>query len=199
MMGSNARTYTEPEFKLIKRKVGGYGTVIPLADNAPVTISLICCRNGFGCSESSVSSSAPLSSSLDDVFCESLSSPSDPDEPEDSSLSLLDDDDSSSLSEFVGAGDIGALFCVGDVLSALLPLSLLDGELSSLLEGSDAGDVLPCGGSCEGRSVEVCACTDFWLPSIVVSMTVKSSSTAVIAPNFMYCWMLINFFSKAAS
>ena len=48
-------------------------------------------------------------------------------------------------------------------------------------------------------NVEVlfCANTEFWLSSIVISMTVDSSSTAVSAPN-LTCWMLINFYSKSA-
>ena len=102
--------------ELIKRKIGGYGTAIPLADNAPLTLSLICPSNGFVCSKSSsVSSSSfevscweSLSSSLDVASSEPLLSSSsldvasseppslllsslssDPDEPEDSSLLLL--------------------------------------------------------------------------------------------------------------
>ena len=137
--------------KLIKRKIGGYGTAIPLVDNAPLTLSLICSSNGFVCSKSSsvpssssldvVSSDPLLSPSLDVVSCcESLyslllSSSADPDELEDSSLlsSLLLllsslDDESSSLSDVLGAGVIGTLSLPSspsfDIVSCCESLSL---------------------------------------------------------------------------
>jgi hypothetical protein len=106
-----------------KRKVGAYRSAIPEADNAPLTLFIICSSSGFVCSESS-------SSSLDDVSCcESLSSllssSSVPDELEVSSLLLL-----------------------------LLSLSSIEGDSSSLPEGSKAGVVV---------GVDVLSCTGIWL------------------------------------
>jgi hypothetical protein len=121
--------------------------------------------------------------------------------PDEESSSSVDEDVScTSLSEVARAGLIGALFDV-DVRSSLLLLLLLDtdGEDGSLSVLSRAGlvgvEVLPSGGSCQGRSVEVtfCASTEFWL---VVSTIVDNSRTTVSTPNLTCCWKLIISFLK---
>jgi len=60
-------------------------------------------------------------------------------------------------------------------------------------------EVLSCEGRRGGRSVVVtfCANTELWPSSMVISVTVDSSSTAVSALN-LTCWTLINFYSKSA-